>query len=113
MARKKSFGQRNGAKKRRVKKAKNGANKMAPSLNWIFFSFGRIEPQQQPEEEEQVSLLNESQFRPKKLFDNLKFFLKKRLPGVGSKPGSSQFHLFSHFHHFTAEPQRLPKILIF
>jgi hypothetical protein len=27
---------------------------------------------------------------------------------VGSKPGSSQFHVFSHFHHFTAEPQRLP-----
>jgi hypothetical protein len=33
----------------------------------------------------------------------------KRFPGVGSKPGSSQFHLFSHFHHFTAEPQRLPE----
>jgi hypothetical protein len=32
----------------------------------------------------------------------------KRLPGVGSEPGASQFHLFSHFHHFTAEPQRLP-----
>jgi hypothetical protein len=31
----------------------------------------------------------------------------KRLPGVGSKPGSSRFHLLSHFHHFTAEPQRL------
>jgi hypothetical protein len=29
---------------------------------------------------------------------------------VGSKPGSSQFHLFSHIHHFTAEPQRLPKL---
>jgi hypothetical protein len=27
-------------------------------------------------------------------------FSKKRLPGVGSKPGSSRFHLFSHFHHF-------------
>jgi hypothetical protein len=26
------------------------------------------------------------------------FFKKKRgCPGVGSKPGSSQFHLFSHF----------------
>jgi hypothetical protein len=36
-------------------------------------------------------------------------FLKKRLPGVGSEPGSSQFHLFSHFHHFTADPQRLKK----
>jgi hypothetical protein len=36
-------------------------------------------------------------------------FFKNRLPGVGSKPGSSQFHLFSHFNHFTAEPQRLPK----
>jgi hypothetical protein len=35
-------------------------------------------------------------------------FLKKRLPGVGSKPGSSRFYLFSHFHHFTVEPQRLP-----
>jgi hypothetical protein len=23
----------------------------------------------------------------------------KRLPGVGSDPGSSRFHLFSHFHH--------------
>jgi hypothetical protein len=22
---------------------------------------------------------------------------------VGSEPGSSRFHLFSHFHHFTAE----------
>jgi hypothetical protein len=32
----------------------------------------------------------------------------KRLPRVGSEPGSSQFHLFSHFHHFTAEPQRRP-----
>jgi hypothetical protein len=31
------------------------------------------------------------------------------LPGVGSEPGSSRFHLISHFHHFTAEPQRLPK----
>jgi hypothetical protein len=28
---------------------------------------------------------------------------------VGSKPGASQFHLFSHFHHSTAEPQRLPR----
>jgi hypothetical protein len=27
---------------------------------------------------------------------------------VGNEPGSSHFHLFSHFHHFTAEPQRLP-----
>jgi hypothetical protein len=35
------------------------------------------------------------------------YFLK-RLPGVGSEPGSSQFHLFSNFHHLTAEPQRLP-----
>jgi hypothetical protein len=24
-------------------------------------------------------------------------FLKKRLPGVGSEPGSSRIHLFSHF----------------
>jgi hypothetical protein len=23
-------------------------------------------------------------------------------------PGASRFNLFSHFHHFTAEPQRLP-----
>jgi hypothetical protein len=30
------------------------------------------------------------------------------LPRVGSEPGSSQFHLFLHFHHFTAESQRLP-----
>jgi hypothetical protein len=37
----------------------------------------------------------------------------KRLPGVGSKPGSSRLHLFSHFHHFTAEPQRLPFNLFF
>jgi hypothetical protein len=29
---------------------------------------------------------------------------------VGSEPGSSRFHLFSHFHHFTAEPQRLPHL---
>jgi hypothetical protein len=27
---------------------------------------------------------------------------------VGSEPGASQFHLFFHFLHFTAEPQRLP-----
>jgi hypothetical protein len=26
---------------------------------------------------------------------------------VGSKPGTSRFQLFSHFHHFTAEPQTL------
>jgi hypothetical protein len=32
------------------------------------------------------------------------------LPWEGSEPGSSRFHLFSHFHHFTAEPQRLPDI---
>jgi hypothetical protein len=25
----------------------------------------------------------------------------KGLPGVGSKPGSSRFNLFSHYHHFT------------
>jgi hypothetical protein len=32
------------------------------------------------------------------------------LPGVvGSEPGASRFHLFSHFHHFTAESQRLQK----
>jgi hypothetical protein len=43
----------------------------------------------------------------KKFGKNWKFF-KKRLTGVGSEPGSSRFHLFSHFHHFTAEPQRLP-----
>jgi hypothetical protein len=40
-------------------------------------------------------------------------FYKKRLPGVGSKPGSFQFNLFSHFHHFAAEPQRLPKQILF
>jgi hypothetical protein len=34
-------------------------------------------------------------------------FLKRLLHGVGSEPGSFQFHLFSHFHHFTNEPQRL------
>jgi hypothetical protein len=39
----------------------------------------------------------------------VQYLLKKnKLPGVGSKPGSSQFNLFSHFHHFTADPQRLP-----
>jgi hypothetical protein len=27
---------------------------------------------------------------------------------VGIEPGSSRFHLFSHFRHLTAEPQRLP-----
>jgi hypothetical protein len=35
-------------------------------------------------------------------------FSLKRLPGVGSEPMASQFNSFSHFHHFTAEPQRLP-----
>jgi hypothetical protein len=35
------------------------------------------------------------------------YFLKEVFR-VGSKPGSSRFNLFSHFHHFTAEPQRLP-----
>jgi hypothetical protein len=39
-------------------------------------------------------------------------FLKMRLSRVGSESGSSQFHLFSQFHHFTAEPQRLPKELL-
>jgi hypothetical protein len=29
-------------------------------------------------------------------------------PGLGSEPGWSWLHLFSHFQHFTAEPQRLP-----
>jgi hypothetical protein len=37
----------------------------------------------------------------------------KRLPGMGSEPGSSSYHLFSHFHHFTAKPQRLPDKNIF
>jgi hypothetical protein len=47
-------------------------------------------------------------WRTRPLLRFLKYFLK-RLPGVvGSKPGSSRFFLFSHFHHFTAEPQRLP-----
>jgi hypothetical protein len=32
---------------------------------------------------------------------------------VGSEHGSSQCNLFSHFHHFTAEPQRLPNSDIF
>jgi hypothetical protein len=32
---------------------------------------------------------------------------------VGSEPGASRFHLFYHFHHFTAEPQRLPSSAIF
>jgi hypothetical protein len=36
-------------------------------------------------------------------------YIKKEVSRVGSKPGSSQLHLFSHFHHFTAEPQRLPR----
>jgi hypothetical protein len=35
------------------------------------------------------------------------FIFFKEVARVGSKPGSSWFHLFSHFHHFTAEPQRL------
>jgi hypothetical protein len=42
-----------------------------------------------------------------------RIFFIKRLPGVGSEPGSSQFHLFSHFHHFNAELQRLPVFRIF
>jgi hypothetical protein len=33
----------------------------------------------------------------------------KRLSGVGSEPGASRLHLFSHFHHLTAEPQQFPK----
>jgi hypothetical protein len=41
------------------------------------------------------------------------YFFLKRLPGVGSEPGSSRIHLFRHFHHFTAEPQRLPESPIF
>jgi hypothetical protein len=44
-------------------------------------------------------------------FFEFSYFLQ-RLPGVGSEPGSSQFHLFSHFHHITAEPQRLPSFPI-
>jgi hypothetical protein len=44
------------------------------------------------------------------LFNFFSFFLKE-VARVGSKPGSSRFHLFSHFHHFTTEPQRLPNQL--
>jgi hypothetical protein len=36
----------------------------------------------------------------------------KRLPGVGSEPGSSHFIYIFIFHHFTAEPQRLPNFNI-
>jgi hypothetical protein len=39
-------------------------------------------------------------------------FFKKMLPGAGSEPGSSRFGLFSHFHHLTAEPQRLPRLYV-
>jgi hypothetical protein len=35
-------------------------------------------------------------------------FLKKEVArGGGGERGSSWYNLFSHFHHFTAEPQRL------
>jgi hypothetical protein len=40
------------------------------------------------------------------------YYFLKRLPGVGSELGASRFYLFSHFHHFTAEPQWLPMIEI-
>jgi hypothetical protein len=37
------------------------------------------------------------------------FFKKKRLPGWGANPGPLDFLIyFLIFHHFTAEPQRLP-----
>jgi hypothetical protein len=36
-------------------------------------------------------------------------FFKEVARGEGREPGSTQFNLFSHFHHFTAEPQRLPR----
>jgi ABC-type spermidine/putrescine transport system permease subunit I len=37
-------------------------------------------------------------------------FLKKRgCPGWGANPGPLNFFYFPVFHHFTAEPQRLPK----
>jgi hypothetical protein len=36
------------------------------------------------------------------------FFKREVARGVGSESGSSQFNLFSHFHHYTAETQRLP-----
>jgi hypothetical protein len=49
------------------------------------------------------------QFRPETDVIKQLYNFLKRLPGAGSEPGSSQFHLFSHFHYFTAEPQRLPK----
>jgi hypothetical protein len=47
-------------------------------------------------------------FSKVKVVLNLRISFFKRLPGVGSEPGSSRFNLFSPFHHFTAEPQRLP-----
>jgi hypothetical protein len=31
---------------------------------------------------------------------------------VGSEPRASGFQLFSSFHHFTAEPQRLPSTIV-
>jgi hypothetical protein len=41
------------------------------------------------------------------------FFKKKRLPGVGSEPGSSPFHLFSHFSPLYRWATAAPHIPIF
>jgi hypothetical protein len=55
--------------------------------------------------------------RPREVFEDeqnfaISFFYKEVARGVGSEPGASQFHLFSHFHHFTAELQRSPNFAI-
>jgi hypothetical protein len=45
---------------------------------------------------------------------NAFYYLKKRgCPGWGANPGPLDFIYFLIFHHFTAEPQRLPKTMHF
>jgi hypothetical protein len=44
----------------------------------------------------------------KSLLKILSFFKKEVARGGGSEPGASRFNLFSHFHHLTIVPQRLP-----
>jgi hypothetical protein len=40
------------------------------------------------------------------------FFLKKEVAQGGEQTRVLSIHLFSHVHHITAEPQRLPKYLV-
>jgi hypothetical protein len=55
--------------------------------------------------------LERFQFRASEIVDKMSDFFKKKevARGWGANPGPLSFIYFHIFHHFTAEPQRLPK----